>query len=386
MGGFQAVVNDQQAPGVLGDFASTNPFASVLAGQGALVAPAGGLIVGNFFWVGPNGETSQSFVSGWQIAFLGRNAQALIVEFLGEATLVVPEGFMVNGFNAGDFWAKFPAGATVGQKVFADPNDGTPLAGASAPTLGTATATAGFSGTATLNGTTTLNVTAVTHGIVSPGDVVADSTTGSNIPAGTTIVKQLTGIAGGVGTYQMSAVGVAAVGDTVTTTSAQMLVTAIADGSLNLGDVFSGTDVSAGTSIIAQAKPFAGVATITGTTTLTVTSVQPGTDLLRKGATIVGAGIPASTTISTQVSGTPGGVGVYTLSAASTNAVGVNVTTGDSSGGTGLYTISPVPQAFGASSAPITITVAGTAQSTPFTVRGSYSPAANEIGKISSYG
>jgi len=380
---FQRVVQNTQAPAVAGDFASTNPFASVLAGPGALVAPASGLIVGNFAWVGPAGQVSQSFVAGWQIGFLGRNEQALITQFLGESTLVVPPGFPVTLFNGGDFWAKFAAGATVGQNVYADPNDGAPLAGATAPSLGAGTATAGFSGTATLNGTTTLNVTVVTHGVISPGDVVADSTTPGNIPAGTTIVSQLTGIAGGVGTYQMSAVGVAAVGDTVTTTSSVMLVTAVASGSFNLGDVFSGTNVSAGTSIIGQATPFSGVGTITGTTTLTVTSVTPGTDLLRKGATITGAGIPAGTTISTQTSGTPGGVGVYTLSAASTNAVGVAVTTADSAGGTGLYTISPVPQTFGAAAAPITITVAGTAQATGFMVRGNYSPLANELGKIS---
>src|SRR5208337_4078918 len=101
---FPNTINSQQAPAVQGDFASTNPFASVLAGQGALVAPPGGLIVGNFFWVSPTGVCSQSFVSGYQIAFLGRNEQALIVNFLGEATLVVPAGFMVVGFNEGDFW------------------------------------------------------------------------------------------------------------------------------------------------------------------------------------------------------------------------------------------------------------------------------------------
>jgi len=55
---FQTVINDQQAPAVAGDFASTNPFANVLAGPGALVAPAGGLIVGNFAWVGPQGQVS----------------------------------------------------------------------------------------------------------------------------------------------------------------------------------------------------------------------------------------------------------------------------------------------------------------------------------------
>ena len=386
---FQKTVNDNQAPAVQGDFASTNPFASVLAGPGQLVAPAGGLIVGNFAWVGPAGQVSQSFVAGYQIGFLGRNEQALITDFLGESSLVVPEGFMITLFNEGDFWAKFPAGATVGQNVYADPNDGTPLAGSSAPTLGTGTASAGFSGTATLNGTDVLNVTAVTHGIINVGDEVADSTTPGNIPANTTILNQLTGIAGGVGTYTMSAVGVAAVGDTVTTTSEFMLVTAVADGSFNEGDVFSGTDVAPGSDIVGQATPFSGVGSIlTGfLSTLVITSVTPGTDLLRKGAVlpaIPGLGIAGGTTISTQVSGTPGGVGSYTLSAPGTVGAGVPVTTEDSAGGTGLYTISPAQQTFGAGAAPETITVAGTAQATPFKVRGTYSPLANEIGKISS--
>jgi hypothetical protein len=393
---FQTTINDYQAIGVAGDFASLNPYSSVLAGNSALVAPVGGLTVGNFFWVGPTGQTSQSFVSGWQIAFLGRNMQALITQFLEEATMVVPEGFMVAGYNGGDFLANFPAGAAFGNYVFADPNDGTPVANATntAPALGVGTASAGFSGTATLNGTTTLNITAVTHGVVSVGDVVADSTTPGNIPAGTTIVAQLTGIAGGVGTYQMSQVGVAAVGDTVTTTSAGMLVTAIASGTLNDGDIFSGTAVSTGTTIVGQVAPFKGVASIlTGAlSTLVVTSVQPGTDLLRKGAAlpaIAGLGIVANTTISTQVSGTPGGVGSYTLSAAGTVGAGVPVTTTDSLGGTGFYAFSPAPQTFGAAAVPETITVAGTAQATGFRVRGTYqSPqgaavAPNGVWKIS---
>lgn len=385
---FQSTIRDNQAPGVKGDFASTNPFSSILAGPGALVAPEGGLLVGNFAWVGPNGEVSQSFVAGWQVGFCGRNEQALITEFLGEATMLVPEGFMVVLFNEGDFWAEFEAGGTVGNNVYADPNNGAPLAGATAPALGVGTGSAGFRGTATLNGTTTLNVTAVTAGIVSPGDLVTDVTTGASIPVGTTIVEQLTGIAGGVGTYQMSAIGAAGVGDTVATASNNMLVTAIASGSFNVGDVFSGTAVSAGTNVISQAVPFSGVASIlTGAlSTLVVTSVEPGTDLLRKGVVlpaIPALGILAGATITTQVSGTPGGVGSYTLSAAGVVGAGVPVTTADSEGGKGLYTFNPGPQTFGAAAASETLTVAGTAQSTGYKLRGAYSPAAGEIGKIS---
>lgn len=58
-----------------------------------------------------------------------------------------------------------------------------------------------FSGQGTLvNSSTTLSITSVTSGSLSVGTVV----TGTDIPAGTTIVQQLTGTAGGVGTYQMS--------------------------------------------------------------------------------------------------------------------------------------------------------------------------------------
>ena len=102
---FQSTVNLNPAPAVQGDFASVNPFASVLAGPGALVAPASGLTVGNFCWVGPAGQVSQSYVAGYQIGFLGRNEQALITNYLGEVSMVVPAGFMVNVFNSGDFWA-----------------------------------------------------------------------------------------------------------------------------------------------------------------------------------------------------------------------------------------------------------------------------------------
>jgi hypothetical protein len=381
--GFQTQVNTVQAPGVAGDFASTNPFASVLGGPGALVAPAGGLVVGNFAWVGPNGQVSQSYVSGYQVGFLGRNQQGLITQFLEDATQVVPEGFMVTLFDEGDFWAFFADGATVGQNVYADPNTGAPISSASTPTLGTATASAGFSGTATLvNTSDVLTVAAVTHGIINVGDTVA----GTDIPGATTILNQLTGTPGGVGTYTMSAAATATVGsaEAITTSSAFMLVTAVADGSLNFGDVFSGTDVAAGSSVGAQVPPFVGEATLNSTVDITITSVDGGTDLLRVGATITGDGIPASTTISSQTSGTPGGDGVYVISNAATiTQAGVVISSGDSDGQTGLYSINPGAQIFGASSVPETITVAGTAQSTGFKVRGIQVAGNDIVAKIS---
>jgi hypothetical protein len=59
-----------------------------------------------------------------------------------------------------------------------------------------------FTGTGSVAlGSETLTISAVGTGSLSPGTVVS----GTDIPAGTTIVQQLTGTAGGVGTYQMSA-------------------------------------------------------------------------------------------------------------------------------------------------------------------------------------
>lgn len=393
--GFQSVINDYQAPAVKGDFASMNPFASVLAGPGGLVAPAGGLIVGNFAWVGPNGQVSQSYVAGWQIGFLGRNMQALITEFLAEGTMIVPEGFMVTLFNEGDYWTDFPAGGTVGGYVFADPNDGQAVYAPtnSAPTLGTGTATAGATiSSGTTDGTTdVLTVTTVTHGVISPGDHV----TGTGIVAGTTVLNQLTGTPGGAGTYTLSTIPSAESNEAMVFTSPKLLVTAIANGAFTPGDVLSGTGVPSGTAILSQEAPFSGVASIlTGAlSTLVVTSVQPGTDLLRVGVAlpaIPGLGIAAGTTISAQVSGTPGGVGSYTLSAAATVGAGVPVTTDDSIGGTGLYTLSTGPIAAGTASAPTTVTAVGTAQATGFRLRGTFSPPAagpnvgGQLAKISS--
>lgn len=378
---FQSKVNTQQAPAVQGDFASTNPFASVLAGQGALIAPATGLIVGNFFWVGPAGQVSQSFVAGYQIAFLGRNEQALITAFLGEATLVVPSGFMVTGFNEGDFWAKFSAGATPGQLVWADPNTGAPISAATVPAGATATASAGVTGTGTVvNLSTTLTVNTVSAGILGVGDVVS----GTNIPAGTTILSQLTVTAGSgaglLGTYQMSAAATGSAGpEAITSQSTVLDVTAILAGALNFGDVISGTGVTVGTTIVSQGAMFSGVATLASSTTLNVTAVASGSGKLRVGDNVLGTGIPAATTIASQSSGTPGGVGIYIMSAAATvSAAGVAVTDNNVKGQTGRYTVS-VAQNF----ASTTVTVAGTSQATGFKVRGTYTAGVNELAKIS---
>jgi hypothetical protein len=242
MSGFQKVVNIAQAPGVAGDFASTNPFSSVLTAQGGLVAPAGGLTVGNFFWVGPAGQTSQSYVAGWQVAFLGRNEQALITEFLGEYTLVVPEGFMVVGMNGGDYWAAFADGATALATVYADETTGAPQMQAT----NSVTGSVGFAGTASF-ATDIMTVATQTAGsLITVGDVV----TSAGVTAGTTVTAILSGAPGAVGsTYSLSTTPGTIAAQAASTASYVLNVTAVADGGLSVGDVISGTNVTAGTSI-----------------------------------------------------------------------------------------------------------------------------------------
>jgi uncharacterized phage protein gp47/JayE len=65
-----------------------------------------------------------------------------------------------------------------------------------------------FSGLGTLASSTTLTITTASSGFLGVGDYV----TGTDIPANTYIVSQLTGTLGGVGTYQMSAAATGTVG------------------------------------------------------------------------------------------------------------------------------------------------------------------------------
>jgi len=131
--GFQHVVNITPAPAVAGDFASGNPRATVLIGPGGFVAAASGVVVGKFAWIEGDGVSvtnSGTYDSPPSSAppagFVHRDQQALITEYLGESTQVIPEGFAVTLFSAGDFWAKNQgAGATtIGGTVYASLVDG----------------------------------------------------------------------------------------------------------------------------------------------------------------------------------------------------------------------------------------------------------------------
>lgn len=268
MTGFQTQVNLTPALAVAGDFASANPRASVLAGEGGLVAGVGGVTVGKFAWVDDDGKTVVSHGTATRApdGFVHREQQGLIQVYLAESTMNVPEGFPVTLHNEGDFFAVVggSTAATRGAAVYANYADGGITIGAAA-TGASATGSIGATFTASADtDATKLVVTSVT-GLISIGDTLS----GTGITAGTTVLSQVSGTTGGAGTYQLSAANTTSAA-TVTAFGIVMKVTAVASGVLAVGQAVSG------------------------------------------------AGVPSGAVIASQVSGTTGGVGVYTLDTAAT--------------------------------------------------------------------
>lgn len=132
--GFQKTLNRDLPVGVEGDFASTNPYHTVLAGEGALKAGSAGVKIGVFAWADPaTGLVSNAQVANGVLGFVRRDNTALITQYLAESSMLIPAGFGITLYDKGDFWARFAGGATIGQKVFASIVDGSLSAAASAP-------------------------------------------------------------------------------------------------------------------------------------------------------------------------------------------------------------------------------------------------------------
>ena len=332
--GFQKQVNLTPAPAVAGDFASSNPRATVLAGPGGLVAGALGVTVGKFAWVDDDGVTVQSFGTATKApqGFVHREQQALIQQYLAEAGMNIPQGFPVVLHNEGDFWAKLAGdnAATIGAAIYADYSNGDVCA--VAPAGASVTASIGSTNTAALGATftasadtdaTRLVVTTVT-GLISIGDTVS----GTGITAGTTILSQVSGTTGGAGTYQLSAANTASAA--TITAFGKTMVTSVTTGLISVGDTVSGgAGFPVGATVVAQVSGTPGgagvytlsangsayTASATGVTTfgnvLDVTAVASG--VLEVGDPVSGTGVPSGAVVASQVSGTAGGLGIYTL-------------------------------------------------------------------------
>lgn len=336
---FQTFVNDKNPLAVEGDFASANPRAVTLAGEGGFVAGAGGVTVGRFAWVADDGKTVHNYATntGHPDGFVHRDAQALITTYLDDASMVIPEGFPVTLMRAGDFFAKV-AGSTAATKdaaVYADRSDGS--INMAIPTGASATGSVGATTTASLGagfiGTgsgTTLTVASVS-GFISPGDTIS----GTGIPSGTTIVSQTSGTTGGAGSYVTSVATTASSGSV--TAFGNIVYASSVTGYISEGDTVAGITGLTDATVVAQTSGTAGgaglyqvsvpgtayAASASGKTFygdhLHITAVASGT--LTIGDEVTGSGLPTGAVLATQVDGTTGGAGNYTMSTAASGYV-----------------------------------------------------------------
>jgi hypothetical protein len=208
--GVQQSVTTQPAVGVVGDFATANPRFTQLAGPGAIVAGPSGLLIGRFAWLSYSqidGDGAPAAANnngtGPVAGFVGRAQQGLITTYLTPAGMTIPAGFQATLFSGGDFWA-LNAGASaaqVGMKAYAAFADGSvTFAATGSPTTGQATTSAIAAGTAA-TGTGTIVGNVLTIASVTNTIFLGAVVTGTGVATGTTIVSQLSGTAGGAGTY-----------------------------------------------------------------------------------------------------------------------------------------------------------------------------------------
>lgn len=335
--GFPTQVNVVPALAVEGDFASTNPRVSIVNQAGAFVAGALGVQVGRFAWAEPANNTKvNNFGAGAPTGFLAREQQGLITAFLGEASMRVPIGLGVVLYSEADFWVRNngTSASAIGQKAYADNTtglisfaaSGSPFVGggSTASTIAATTSSASSialnSFTGSITGTV-LTVSAVATGALFPGQTLSGGSGANLVNPAATVLSQLSGTKGGVGTYQLSLSQTFTSG-TIAGSGGTLTVGGTVTGYFAAGQVISGSSVLAGSTILSaiSGAGIAGTYAVSGAQTLSSQAINATGGLLTIGGTVtgafavndlvVGAGISASTSIIAAITGT-GGAGTY---------------------------------------------------------------------------
>ena len=354
--GFPRQVNVVAAPAVLGDFCDSNPRFTVDAGAGAFVAGQNGVTVGAFAWADSTNRTVSNTGSGAPTGFVHRDQQAIITTYLADDTLTIYPGAPITLFNGGGFWALNTGTTTsaIGNTVYANNANGqvtfnvagTPPTSASvtaqlyANLITDATLAANSITAGSISGTTLTVATIGAGTVLAAGQTLSGGSSGTGyVDANTTIVNQLTGTAGGVGTYTVSisnnvtstAISVSGGGMTVTTMGTGTVAvgqTATASSNLTAGTIVTavgtGNGTNTGTYALSLPPSTAGASiavTLSGGT-LDVTAVASGT--LAINDTVTGGTIAAGTYLSAFIagSGTLGGTGNYLVNTSTTSASG----------------------------------------------------------------
>lgn len=291
-GDFQTFVNRNMAPGVVGGFASMNPRAAVLAGPGAFKADSAlPVLVGGFAWATPSTKVAYGqYKANSFIGFIGNEGQTIITDYLGVSRLAIQAGLPVTLYSHGDFWASIAGVVTAGQAIYADANTGAAT---------TAASNVAATGVVASN---VLTVSAIT-GTLTLGQTITG--TGINGVLG----AQLTGTAGGAGTY--------------TFVNADAASTAIIG--LNVDSGFKAAmSKQADASTTSASLDAQGVLTVNATLTGSI-EIGDGNDVV-----VNGANIPANTFIVSQLTGATGSTGTYQTTSLGVvgTAAAVSFTTG----------------------------------------------------------
>jgi hypothetical protein len=283
MADFPNQVNTIQAPAVEGDFATANPRATVLAGEGALVSGNGvingalvsGIVVGRFGWLSYAGIDSDNapaivntFGAGLPAGLVHREQIGLITAYLATSSMVLLKGQQAVLFNSVDLWIKNTGAALaqVGMKAFANFADGTAYfaAAGATPPGGSGSASSIAAATFTATGSIADNVLTVTN--VGAGSLYGGATfSGTGVATGTQIVSQLTssesgGALAGKGTYALSIPGQTVASTTLSGTYGVLTIGGTVVAGLGAGQTISGSSVVTGTKIYQQLTGTTGAA------------------------------------------------------------------------------------------------------------------------------
>jgi Protein of unknown function (DUF3383) len=172
---------------------------------------------------------------------------------------------------------------------------------------------------------TVLTVTAVTSGTLIPGSVLS----GTGVTSGTTLGQQLSGTAGGIGTYAVS-LAQAVTSETISASYGQLTITGSGTGTFTVGQTVSGAGVDAGTIITALGTGTGTTGTYFVNLTQTVSSETVGST----GTAVVVAfdSVSGAFTITSGIVGTPSTVtfatGTLSASLLMTAATGATLSQG----------------------------------------------------------
>jgi hypothetical protein len=287
--GFQTAVNTVPAVGVAGDFASSNPRAATIAGPGGLVSGSEGVTVGRFAWIDPGDlSTVHNYSSGINSlpsGFVHRQQQASITNLLSESSMVILGGQQMGLMASGDYWVKNDgaAQAVPGQKAYADLTTGKVTFAATA-SASSASATGSIAaGTASATGSITDNVMTLTAAL-SGAFQVGCPLSGTNVATGTKVVRQLTGVAGGLGTYEVTPGEQTVAATTITCAYGTFTAASGLSGTFQVGGLLSGTNVVAGTAITAFGTGTGGLGTyiVNNNTVVSSTAITATTNVETK--------------------------------------------------------------------------------------------------------